>query len=184
MSVDKRAEIERVKGETNSALDRIITTAGHANDIGANTQAQLLEQGDRIKSINREVDKTDAVLNSTHKKLKHGFGLRGWLTSHKARVPVLDDTPAYIPSRKPRAVDRKEGDAAPASGADLTDADFDTKLDAIDKLIDNMAVTANGLHSELKAQAEDLDKVGNDVHKVDEKAKKQSRDMARRFKLK
>jgi hypothetical protein len=192
-----REKIEQVKAETSSTLDRILQTAQGTTAVAADTEAALHDQGKKIADIRGDLSSTSKQLDQTNYKLKHGFGWRGVFYKRKkaaeAGKEIAEETP--VAERPATAATIRKTTAAPSSGQEFAKSSgvqsseskpdgFDEKLDAIDALVSSMAMTAESINRELNAQSAQLDATSTTVATVDEKAKSQSKSMARRFKLK
>mmetsp|Transcript_12422 Transcript_12422/g.18645 ORF Transcript_12422/g.18645 Transcript_12422/m.18645 type:complete len:187 (+) Transcript_12422:27-587(+) len=181
-------EIDEVKGETSSALDRIISVATETNEVASNTQVKLVEQGCQIKKINADLDEAEAELESTENKLKYGFGFRAWFTGGKAEKSAKPKDKDKAKVRKQSLT--KQEKSSPVKKAEpnyiksenVSD-DFDSKLDTIDALLDSMGNTAEKMNAELKNQAEDLEETDEKVSDVKEKTKDQSKTIRRKFNI-
>jgi ABC-type transporter Mla subunit MlaD len=191
-----REKIEQVKAETSNTLDRILQTAQGTSVVAAETEAALHDQGKKLADIRGDLSSTSKQLDQTNYKLKHGFGWKGVFYRRKkaaqASKEISEETPvversAAAASRRPAAAPSSGQEFAKGSGVQSNENKpdgFDDKLDAIDALVSSMAMTAESINRELNEQSAQLDATSTTVVAVDEKAKSQSKGMARRFKLK
>lgn len=167
--------IEEVRLNTNEALDRIINTAEKSVGLAGETVQTLKEQGVKIQQVHKDMTKMQDTLQDTKQKLKYGFGWRGWFMS---RLAFRKPKQKVIASMVHRSRE------SPYIAKVIVHADGnDAKLDAINRLVDDMQYAANALSHEINAQSEDLQVVETEVADLKDSTEEQNRFIRRKFNL-